>query len=84
MRWDVLEFGKFAILLKKHSKVLANRVDWPATVCRLAAITDKRVISEVALLVWPLVEEIEHIIQPGDFLHEIPTLRIERFIEQSE
>ncbi len=57
MRRYIFEFGKFAILLQEHAKVLADRVDRPATVCGFATISDERLISEVALLPRPLIEE---------------------------
>ncbi|MNI45875.1 hypothetical protein D3C73_1003150 [compost metagenome] len=84
MRRDIFQLGELVVLLQKNSKVLSDRVDRPMTVRRLTAISDKGLVSEIALLLGPLVKEIEYVIQSGDLLHEIPALCVDGLVKLSE
>lgn len=54
------------------------------TVRRLTTVSNKGLVSEVALLPGPFVEKIEHVIQSGDLLHEIPALCVDGLVKLSE
>jgi len=78
------ELGELAVLLQKNSKILSDCVDWPVPVRRFTTVSDKSLVSEVSLLVGPLVEKIEYVIQSGDLLHKIPALCVDGLIKLGE
>ncbi len=51
---------------------------------RLTTVSDKGLVSEIALLLRPLIEKIEYVIQSGDLLHEIPALCVDGLVKLSE